>query len=188
VLEVGKSQTLYRQLLTGQAGSENCPSVGLRGLQELIYFVSVNYPQFMSCRDHASKFNLAKPQPPKGPIATEIALDLSVAEPRQQAIAAPTSPRKLRSISVSSGRLSVVVNETMEPLSQFEVPTHLFRSKSQMIEGVSVIAVKGTLWVERPFYERIHFHLFFLADVLDTFGNRFPERDKGIAVCNQCLD
>jgi hypothetical protein len=76
----------------------------------------------------------------------------------------------------------VVVNETMEPLSQFEVPTHLLRSKCQVIEIVPVLSVKRTLWVERPFHERIYFHLFFFADVRDAFVDCVPERNEGIAV------
>ena len=79
----------------------------------------------------------------------------------------------------------MVVNETMETLSQFEIPTYLLGSECQVIEIVSVLSVKRTLWVERPFYERIHLHLFFFADVCDSFVNSISERDKSIAVFNQ---
>lgn len=82
----------------------------------------------------------------------------------------------------------MVVNETMQPFSQLEVPTYLLRSKRQVVEIVPVLSVKRTLWVERPFNERIRFHLFLFADVLDALGDRFLERDKGIAFCNQFLN
>ena len=49
-----------------------------------------------------------------------------------------------------------------------------------------VLSVERTLRVERPFYKRIHFHLFFyVANIRDAFGNRFLERNEVIALFNQ---
>jgi hypothetical protein len=82
----------------------------------------------------------------------------------------------------SQAVLSVVVNETMNPLSEFEIPADLLWSEGQMIKIVFVLSVKRTLRIKRTVYESIYFRLFFLADVRDASVDCLPERNEGIAV------